>query len=378
MKKIIFNTLFICFFVAQIFSQESSLYDVNYDKPIITSDFDESSIIYQDIYLQYEKAINALTNVIRQEEKEAYDKAIAEFKQSERLRTDTTIEKMRQAIYNNEIESVRLQEIERLTEELTEKISTELNAKLSSEYEKKKNDEIAELYANLKKEAYEETNATTQRVKSISFSFALVIIIILILALLFFGIRGIYSKIQQKGKEKEKIDTFVHLYSYQLKDYNGNTHPITEKIQDECKKNEKEKNLRIKALKIAENQYSGDLKEIQEYKNEFDTYKSTFLMYMGDNVWNNKNFNFLKISDELNKIYKNYKALGQELFYSLKSRTDADKRNAENLLNITSSELKDLAKDINNKNIERQFLKDKKQLAKIFTDLSKTFKKGDF
>lgn len=378
MKKIICKILFICLFATQLFSQDSSLYDVNYDKPIITSNFDESSIVYQDIYLQYETAINTLTNVIRQEEKDAYDKAISEFKKSERLRTDTTIEKMRQAIYNDEIESVRLQEIERLTEELTEKISTELQTKLSSDYEKKKNDEIAELYANLKKEAYVETHATTQRFKSITTAVASVIIIILIFTLLFLGIRGIYIIIQQKGKEKEKIDTLVNLYSYQLKDYNGNTHPITEKIQNECKKNEKEKNLRIKALKIAENQYSGDLKEIQEYKNEFDTYKSTFLMYIGDNVWKNKNFNFIKISDELNKIYKNYKNLGQELFYSLKSRTDADKRNAENLLSITSSELKDLAKDINNKNIERQFLKDKKQLAKIFTDLAKTFKKGDF
>ena len=143
-------------------------------------------------------------------------------------------------------------------------------------------------------------------------------------------------------------------------------------------KNEKEKNLRMKALKMAENHYSGNLKELQEYEDEFESYKKKFSLYMGDNVWENDKFDFNKISVELKAIYKNYKTTGQELFYSLESRTDADKRDSKNLLSITSSELKDLSNDLDKKTIDKQSSKEKKQLAKDFAKLAKSFEKGEF
>ena len=378
MKRLGIASLLIAIVMTHIFAQDNALYDVNYDKPGKTANYDDSFAEFQKIYLQYEDAIKTTSTIIRQEERDAYNKELEKFKEEERIRTDTTIEKMRLAIYGNEVESVRKQETERLTAELTEKISADLNLKLSAEYEKIKNDEIEKIYADLKKQAYDETNATTQRVKSISSASAQVIIVILIIALIFIGIRAILGRIKRKTEEKEKFDTLVTLYSYQLKDYNGNTYPITQKIQDECRKNEKEKNLRLKALKMAENHYSGNLKELQEYKDEFEGYKNKFTRYMGDIVWKNDKFDFNRISVELKAIYKNYKTVGQELFYSLESRTDADKREAKHLLLITSSELNGLSNDLNEKTIDEQFSKEKKQLAKDFAVLAKAFKKGEF
>lgn len=378
MKRLGIASLLIAIVMTHIFAQDNALYDVNYDKPGKTANYDDSFAEFQKIYLQYEDAIKTTSTIIRQEERDTYNKELEKFKEEERIRTDTTIEKMRLAIYGNEVESVRKEETERLTAELTEKISADLNLKLSAEYEKIKNDEIEKIYAELKKQAYDETNATTQRVKSISSASAQVIIVILIIALIFIGIRAIISRIKRKTEEKEKFDTLVTLYSYQLKDYNGNTYHITQKIEKECIKNEKEKNLRMKALKVAENHYSGNLKELQEYEDEFESYKKKFSLYMGDNIWKNDKFDFNKISVELKAIYKNYKTTGQELFYSLESRTDADKRDSKNLLSITSSELKDLSNDLDKKTIDKQSSKEKKQLAKDFAKLAKSFEKGEF
>lgn len=378
MKRLGIASLLIAIVMTHIFAQDNALYDVNYDKPGKTANYDDSFAEFQKIYLQYEDAIKTTSTIIRQEERDTYNKELEKFKEEERIRTDTTIEKMRLAIYGNEVESVRKQETERLTAELTEKISADLNQELSAKYEKIKDDEIAKLYADLKKQAYDETDATTQRVKSISSASAKVIIVILIIALIFIGIRAIISRIKRKTEEKEKFDTLVTLYSYQLKDYNGNTHHITQKIEKECIKNEKEKNLRMKALKVAENHYSGNLKELQEYKDEFESYKKKFSLSMGDNIWKNDKFDFNKISIELKAIYKNYKTTGQELFYSLESRTDADKRDSKSLLSITSSELKDLSNDLDKKTIDKQSSKEKKQLAKDFAKLAKSFEKGEF
>lgn len=378
MKKLSVICLLIAIIMSHIFAQDNVLYDVNYDEPLKTSNYDDSLAEFQKIYLQYEDAIKIAGNIIRQEEKDAYNKELEKFKEQERIRTDTTIEKMRLAIYGNEVESVRKQETERLTAELTEKISADLNQELSAKYEKIKDDEIAKLYADLKKQAYDETDATTQRVKSISSASAKVIIIVLILVIIFIGIKTIINTFKRKAKEKDHYNSIVAEYEIRLKSYNGDPYYINEEIKKVYGQKEKEKTLRIKALKEAQNKYSGDLSEVQDYKNDFAGYKNKFSMYMGYIVWKNDKFDFNKIKDELKKIYKDYKTTGQDLFYSLESRKDADKANAENLLRRISSELEDMVKEIDSKTVEEQFSKEKKQLVKDFAVLAKSFKKGEF
>lgn len=378
MKKLSVICLLIAIIMSHIFAQDNTLYDVNYDEPLKTSNYDDSLAEFQKIYLQYEDAIKIAGNIIRQEEKDAYNKELEKLKEQERIRTDTTIEKMRLAIYGNEVESVRKQETERLTAELTEKISADLNQELSAKYEKIKDDEIAKLYADLKKQAYDETDATTQRVKSISSASAKVIIIVLILVIIFIGIKTIINTFKRKAEEKDHYNSIVAEYEIRLKSYNGDPYYINEEIKKVYGQKEKEKTLRIKALKEVQNKYSGDLSDVQDYKNDFEGYKNKFSMYMEDKVWKNDKFDFNKIKDELKKIYKKYKATGQDLFYSLKSRKDADKTNAENLLRRISSELEDMVKEIDSKTVEEEFSNEKKQLAKDFTILAKSFKKGEF
>lgn len=378
MKKLSVICLLIAIIMSHIFAQDNMLYDVNYDEPLKTSNYDDSLAEFQKIYLQYEDAIKIAGNIIRQEEKDAYNKELEKLKEQERIRTDTTIEKMRLAIYGNEVESVRKQETERLTAELTEKISADLNQELSAKYEKIKDDEIAKLYADLKKQAYDETDATTQRVKSISSASAKVIIIVLILVIIFIGIKTIINTFKRKAEEKDHYNSIVAEYEIRLKSYNGDPYYINEEIKKVYGQKEKEKTLRIKALKEVQNKYSGDLSDVQDYKNDFEGYKNKFSMYMEDKVWKNDKFDFNKIKDELKKIYKKYKATGQDLFYSLKSRKDADKTNAENLLRRISSELEDMVKEIDSKTVEEQFSNEKKQLAKDFAVLAKSFKKGEF
>ncbi|MDY4832351.1 MAG: hypothetical protein SO161_07455 [Treponema sp.] len=378
MKKLSVICLLIAIIMSHIFAQDNTLYDVNYDEPLKTSNYDDSLAEFQKIYLQYEDAIKIAGNIIRQEEKDAYNKELEKLKEQERIRTDTTIEKMRLAIYGNEVESVRKQETERLTAELTEKISADLNQELSAKYEKIKDDEIAKLYADLKKQAYDETDATTQRVKSISSASAKVIIIVLILVIIFIGIKTIINTFKRKAEEKDHYNSIVAEYEIRLKSYNGDPYYINEEIKKVYGQKEKEKTLRIKALKEVQNKYSGDLSDVQDYKNDFEGYKNKFSMYMEDKVWKNDKFDFNKIKDELKKIYKKYKATGQDLFYSLKLRKDADKTNAENLLRRISSELEDMVKEIDSKTVEEQFSNEKKQLAKDFAVLAKSFKKGEF
>lgn len=374
MKRLGIASLLIAIVMTHIFAQDNALYDVNYDKPGKTANYDDSLAEFQKIYLQYEDAIKITGNLIRQEEKDIYNKELDKFKAAERLRTDTTIEKMRQAIYNNELESVRQQEIERLTAELTEKISADLNQKLSAKYEKIKNDEIAKLYADLKKQAYDETDATTQRVKSISSASAQVIIIVLILALIFIGIKAIIDRHKQKVAEKDKFDSLVEEYVIRLKAYNGDPYHIDLEINKVYGQKEKEKTLRIKALKEAQNKYSGDLKELQDYRDVFDNYTSKFRNYF--NSW--KEDNYQQISNYFKGIYGDYKKTGQELYKSFEFRTDADKKNAKGLLDIISNELGDFSKDIGHKDVDEKFLNDKTQLANDFAVLAKSFKKGEF
>lgn len=378
MKKLAVFCFLIAIVIPNVIAQNNPLYDVNYDSPKKIANYDNAFDEFQKIYLQYEDAIKTTSTIIRQEERDAYNKELEKFKEEEKIRTETTIEKMRLAIYGNEVESVRKQETERLTAELTEKISADLNQELSAKYEKIKDDEIAKLYADLKKQAYDETDATTQRVKSISSASAKVIIIVLILVIIFIGIKTIINTFKRKAEEKDHYNSIVAEYEIRLKSYNGDPYCINEEIKKVYGQKEKEKTLRIKALKEAQNKYSGDLSEVQDYKNDFEGYKNKFSMYMGDKVWKNDKFDFNKIKDELKKIYKNYKATGQDLFYSLKSRKDADKTNAENLLRRISSELEDMVKEIDSKTVEEQFSNEKKQLAKDFAILAKSFKKGEF
>lgn len=367
MKKLAVFCLLIAIVIPNVIAQNNPLYDVNYDAPKKIANYDNAFDEFQKIYLQYESAIKTTNDIIRQEEKEAYQKELNNFKIEERIRTNNTISEMRKAIYGNEVDTVRKQETERLTIELTEKISTELEQKLSSEYEKIKNDEIAELYENLKDEAYKETGAITQRLKSVSTAIAIIFIFIITILIIIFLIR---NTIETKASHK----SLVSEYLIRLKAYNGEPYNISQEINKVYGNNAKQKNIRMNALSEAQNLYTDDIKEIQDYKDEFESYRSKLNNYL--KLLNNDNYP--QISSFLFDIYGQYKKTGQELAHSLDFRTKAVRSIANNILHEISNELKDFSKVIKTKNVKEQFTNQKKQLAKDFFKLAKSFRKGEF
>ena len=367
MKKLAVFCFLIAVGIPNVIAQNNPLYDVNYDAPEKIANYDNAFDEFQKIYLQYESAIKTTNDIIRQEEKEAYQKELNNFKIEETIRTNKTISEMRKAIYGNEVESVRKQETERLTNELTEKISTELEQKFSSEYEKIKNDEISEIYESLRAEAYKETSAITQRVKSVSTAIAIVFIFVISILIIIFLIR---NTIETKATHK----SLVNEYLIRLKAYNGEPYNISQEINKAYGNNAKQKIIRMKALSDAQNLYTDNIKEIQDYKDEFASYYSKFKNYL--KALNDDNYP--QISSCLFDIYGQYKKTGQELAHSLDFRMEAERSIANNYLHEISNELKDLSKVIESKTINEKFTNQKNKLAKEFSKLSKSFQKGEF
>lgn len=367
MKKLTVFCFLIAIGIPNVIAQNNPLYDVNYDAPEKIANYDNAFDEFQKVYLQYETAIKTTNDIIRQEEKEAYQKELNNFKIEETIRTNKTISEMRKAIYGNEVDTVRKQETERLTNELTEKISTELEQKFSSEYEKIKNDEISEIYESLRAEAYKETSAITQRVKSVSTAIAIVFIFVISILIITFLIR---NTIETKATHK----SLVNEYLIRLKAYNGEPYNISQEINKVYGNNAKQKIIRMKALSDAQNLYTDNIKEIQDYKDEFASYYSKFKNYL--KALNDDNYP--QISSCLFDIYGQYKKTGQELAHSLDFRMEAERSIANNFLHEISNELKDLSKVIESKTINEKFTNKKNQLAKEFLKLSKSFQKGEF
>lgn len=415
MKKILFLGIF--FMLAELVTlvaQDRSLYDVNFDKPQNIVYYNEAQETFQRIFLQYEAAIVTAGEIIRQEEKERYFKEIENIKEAEKIRAENTIERVTQERYKNEIEAVRTQElarltaeltekinqelnaklsaeyeekknveitqlydkqtivhkqeIERLTAELTEKINQELNTKLSAEYEEKKNSEIMQLYDSLKEEAYKKTEAKTKIIKYIVSAIALVLIIWGLVLSMYL----IIGFIRKKNRKNNTFKSLVKEYSFRLRSYNGNPAPIVTEINELY--GQKEKEIRLDALDEARNNYPGDIREIQEFKDEFITYKSTLSAYL--KAW--KDDNTQQIFVYLKDAYAKYKKCGIELYHTINYRPNAEKKQACDLLKEVASELQDISKEIERARTEKQFSKEKKYIAKDFKDLAKSFKKRKF
>lgn len=370
MKKRLFFIIFLMFIASfNLVAQNNSLYDVNYDKPQNIVKYNEANETFQKIFLQYESAIAAAIDLIRKEEKERYFKEIENIRETEKINTKNAIEKMRREIYGNEIETVRKQEIERLTVELTEKISQELHTKLSSEYEEKKNTEIGQLYEHIKQEAYKEAESASKRNDYIVITLVIVLIMLLIIGLLIWAIQKIKTKQQKKRREKERFETIVQDYLDKLKKHNGDTYPVRKEIDSMYNKDENEKITRKKALTEAENRYIPEIKDIEDYKNDFSGYYNELDDYI--KYWQKDKTE--KIFKSINSICLNYSLIGNELYHSLEFRREAEKRAAKNLLQQTANVLEKFYNSIDREKVEEEFIKAKQNLVQDFKNLVKKF-----
>ena len=81
MKKI-FLILFALYIYMNVYSQSTDLYDVNFDAPTNIPPYDESTQVFQDIYLQYEEAIRRSEESIRSEEKNIRQDDVQKFQEN--------------------------------------------------------------------------------------------------------------------------------------------------------------------------------------------------------------------------------------------------------------------------------------------------------
>lgn len=164
MKKAVFIlTFFLCLF--PIFSENESLYDVNYDKPENLLNYDDTLESFQQIYLQYEAAIKSLEDKIREDERQSKNSEVSKVREEEKQNLENAVEKTRENIYQNEIQNVREKETERLTNEITEKLTKELTEKFNSDYEKKLTESVSQKEKEIRDEVSLENASLKEKYK---------------------------------------------------------------------------------------------------------------------------------------------------------------------------------------------------------------------
>lgn len=168
MKKLllIFIALYLCINVC---AQSADLYDANLDAPRNVPFYDENTQVFQDIYLQYEEAIRRSEESIRSEEKNIRQDDAQKLQANLRLEQEKAqqdiaqaLEKQKQEIYANEIEQLRKDEYEKLSAELHDSITKELTEKFAAEYENKVKQLIAEYDAEYEKKLKEASDKQAQ------------------------------------------------------------------------------------------------------------------------------------------------------------------------------------------------------------------------
>lgn len=341
MKKIVLVLFALCFCLGANV-QAADLYDVNFDAPRNIPSYNEDTQIFQDIFLQYEDAIRRSEENIRSEERnlrqddvqkfnenlnKEQEKALQEQKKHQEELTQIQIkfeqelaqeqkkaledlaqalEKQKQEIYAKEIEQLRKDEYEKLTTELHDSITKELTENFTVEYENKVKQLTAEYDAEYeakiaeieiqkesemkvwkkenKKQALEETNAITERMRILApYIVAIIAVAVIILLGWLLGKAIIKIKNEKKENKKEQEEINKKIDGYKLEYLNrlqrvGGSNIYRNEIQniyDEINAqqgSDDDKILRKEAIKQAEKEF--DLMRItlsiDEYRKKFD------------------------------------------------------------------------------------------------------------
>ena len=294
MKKIVL-IFFVLLFCLGVNAQSADLYDANFDAPRNIPSYDENTQVFQDIYLQYEAAIRRSEESIRSEEKNIYSQELIK-----------ALEKQKKEIYAKEIDQLRKGEYENLSTELHDVISKELTEKFAAEYEKKlkeESDKLAQEYdakiaeierqkdsemkawiKENKKQALEETNARTERMRIIAPYIAGVIAVAAIILLGWLLAKIIIKKKHEKNaKQKEldarnqQIEIYKAEYLNRLKRvgssniYRDEIKNIYEEIND-SQESDAIKTLRKEAVQQADKEFDSSriTSSIAEYRKIFD------------------------------------------------------------------------------------------------------------
>lgn len=294
MKKIVL-IFFALLFCLGVNAQSADLYDANFDAPRNIPSYDENSQVFQDIYLQYEEAIHRSEESIRSEEKSIYSQELTK-----------ALEKQKQEIYAKEIDQLRKGEYENLSTELHDVISKELTEKFAAEYEKKlkeESDKLAQEYESKiaeyerqknsemkawikenKKQALEETNARTERMRILTPYIVAVIAAAAIILLCWLLAKVIIKNKHEKNARQKQLDArnqqieiYKAEYLNRLKRvgssniYRDEIKNIYEEIND-SQESDAIKTLRKEAVQQADKEFDSSriTSSIAEYRKIFD------------------------------------------------------------------------------------------------------------
>ena len=294
MKKIVL-IFFVLLFCLGVNAQSADLYDANFDAPRNIPSYDENTQVFQDIYLQYEAAIRRSEESIRSEEKNIYSQELIK-----------ALEKQKKEIYAKEIDQLRKGEYENLSTELHDVISKELTEKFAAEYEKKlkeESDKLAQEYdakiaeierqkdsemkawiKENKKQALEETNARTERMRILT---PYIVAVIAAAAIILLG--WLLAKVIMKRKHElnakkreldarnQQIEIYKAEYLNRLKRvgssniYRDEIKNIYEEIND-SQESDAVKTLRKEAVQQADKEFDSSriTSSIAEYRKIFD------------------------------------------------------------------------------------------------------------
>ncbi len=241
MKKIIPFIAFL-YSVMLLQAQDKSLYDVNYDKVNGNLHYDAQAFLFQEIYLQYEKAITTITEKIREEEKSRFQDKLERIKEKEQKKWRNAVEKTRKKIYFSEINKIRAQALN----DLKYKIREELQKEISAEYEVRRKQDLKILREELKLEVYKDVNAITQWIKIISFCVTFLILFVP-------GVYFTYKITEEKLKIARKVRGYQDEYFEKIKKFRGNTLALFNEIPKIKDKNEQD--LRRQGIRNANEKY---------------------------------------------------------------------------------------------------------------------------
>ena len=156
MKKI-YLILFALYICMNVYSQSADLYDVNFDAPTNIPPYDESTQVFQDIYLQYEEAIRRCEEIIRSEEKNIRQEDLTQTQNKYEQKLAQELEKSleEQKKHQEELSQAKINFEQELAQELEK----------SLEEQKKHQEELSQVKNNFEQKLAQELEKSLEEQK---------------------------------------------------------------------------------------------------------------------------------------------------------------------------------------------------------------------
>lgn len=371
--KLILALIFLLVGFSQLFANQiDALYDVNYDSPVKTQNYDEKLSFFYNAYLQYELAIKN----VKELERNNYE-----------IKLSQELENQRKEIYASEISSLRELEKTKMAEELKKNISKELYIQFDESFKQKTKDYAVELRNQI--EAEYERNLQVERLqiekelrKKIHKEDGIIQKAIIAALIVFFVLLFLHI-VKSCRRRSKKCSLIVDEYLTELKSFDGKETAIEKKREisesiDEDNLKDDEKELRKDALRIAWKLYekSKEIKDFIYYREQFEKLQKNVELYFTD--WNGNSDDLELRKGLCNSFFSNIGEWRKTLRFAVK---DSQKSNSEkdmrSVLDVFSYSLRDFSSRIANlrddDGLNKFIRKQLRTISKKYMRLSKGF-----